>query len=330
VQGSTFRLTIRPDAPQFPLLTLNFKEGRLVAVDLAAGCRTGAKGQSLPVHAVVCAPREYLLDTAFLNDAVTNLPQSKVAGVWLWFSRFDERVASETEPLNFKKLVSALGASMQVMNLHGGFFRLALSRHGMAEIAHGVGYGEQKDVVPVIGQSTPTVRYYVPTLYARFGVPDIERCFTSLGVNTSKDFFQMICDCVVCRGVIATSLSNFRQFGERHYSTPLSKRAAQTSAAAKRCRFHFLLCRLRKRDWIADKSNDDVIKQLSDCAAQWKPMVVQDLREGAAQMERWGKVLGTTLTGIRRRKATVVDFVAARCFRAQQGSIDFNRMPVSA
>lgn len=252
------------------------------------------RGKSLPVHAVVCASREYLLDNAFLNDAVANLPESKVAGVWLWFSQFDERVASEAELVNFKKLVSGLGASMQVMNLHGGFFSLALSRHGMAGIAHGVGYGEQKDVVPVIGQSTPTVRYYLPPVYARFGVPDIERCFTSLGVNTPKDFFQRICDCVLCRGVIATSLSNFREFGERHYSTPLSKRAAQTPAAAKRCRFHFLLCRLRERDWVADKSNDDIIKQLSECAAQWKPMVVQDLRDGAAQVERWVKVLGTS------------------------------------
>ena len=58
--------------------------------------------------------------------------------------------------------------------------------------------------------------------------------------------------------------------------------------------FHFLLCRLRERDWIADKSNADVIKQLSDCAAQWKAVVVQDLRDAAAQVERWKKVLGTT------------------------------------
>jgi hypothetical protein len=252
------------------------------------------RGKSLPVHAVVCAPKEYLSDDSFLNEVVTKLPQSKVAGVWLWFSRFDERLASEVELLNFKKLVSALGTTMQVANMHGGFFSLALSRHGMSGIAHGVGYGEQKDVVPVIGQSTPTVRYYLPPIYARFGVPDIERCFSALGVTTPKEFFRKICDCVVCRGVIASSLSNFREFGDRHYSTPISKRAAQTPAAAKRCRFHFLLCRLRERDWIADKTNDDVIKQLSDSVANWKSVVVQDLRDGAAQVERWGRVLGTS------------------------------------
>ena len=45
----------------------------------------------------------------------------------------------------------------------------------MSGISHGVGYGEQKDVIPVIGQSTPTVCYYLPDLKRRLGVPQIER-----------------------------------------------------------------------------------------------------------------------------------------------------------
>jgi len=79
---------------------------------------------------------------------------------------------------------------------------------------------------------------------------------------TPDDFFEKICGCVVCRGVIASSLGNFREFGERHLSTPTSKRAAQTPAAAKRCRFHFLLCRLRERDWIDGKTVDEIVAQL--------------------------------------------------------------------
>jgi hypothetical protein len=118
----------------------------------------------------------------------------------------------------------------------------------MSGVARGVGYGEQKDVVPVFGQSTPTVRYYLPPIYARFGVPDIERWFSALGVTTPKEFFQKIRDCIVYRGVIASGLSNFQEFRERHYSTPISMRAAQTPAPAKRCRFYFPLCRLRERD----------------------------------------------------------------------------------
>jgi hypothetical protein len=158
----------------------------------------------------------------------------------------------------------------------------------LSGIAHGVGYGEQKDVVPVIGQSTPTVRYYLPPLHARFGVPDIERCFTTVGVNTPAEFFARICDCVICKGVIGSSLSNFREFGERHLSNPKSKRPAQTPAAAKRCRFHFLLNRLRERDWIAGKTDAEVLNQLRINAAVWRPTV---LHEQADQVERWAGAL---------------------------------------
>ena len=40
---------------------------------------------------------------------------------------------------------------------------MALRKIGMTGIAQGNGYGEQKDVMPVIGQSTPTVQYNVRT-----------------------------------------------------------------------------------------------------------------------------------------------------------------------
>jgi hypothetical protein len=93
---------------------------------------------------------------------------------------------------------------------------------------------------------------------------------------------------VVCRGVIASSLSNFREFGERHYSTPLSKRAAQTPAAAKRCRFHFLLCRLRERDWIGPKTNDEIVEELRNNSKMWKPTILSDHVD---QVELWAKVL---------------------------------------
>jgi len=245
-------------------------------------------GKSRPVYAVLCAPEGFLLDNAFLESVVAGLPETKVAGVWLWFSQFDERTAKKDELGNLRKLVKALSTSMKVYNLHGGYFSLALSLHGLSGIAHGIGYGEQKDVVPVIGQSTPTVRYYLPPLYARFGVPEIERCFSAVGVRTPADFFTKICDCVICRGVIGSSLSNFREFGDRHLSSPSSKRLAQTPAAAKRCRFHFLLSRLRERDWIAGKSDVEILDQLKSNSAQWRPTVLSSQSE---QIKVWADVL---------------------------------------
>ena len=264
------------------------KETEWTEINLNLAAESVSMGKSRPVYAVLCAPQGVLLDNAFLNSVAAGLPKTKVAGVWLWFSQFDERSAKKDELGNFRKLVSTLSTSMKVYNLHGGYFSLALSLHGLAGIAHGIGYGEQKDVVPVIGQSTPTVRYYLPPLFARFGVPDIERCFSTVGVRTPADFFAKICDCVICKGVIGSSLSNFREFGERRLSSPSSKRAAQTPAAAKRCRFHFLISRLRERDWIAGKTDVEVLDQLRSNAAQWRPTVLSDQSK---QIKLWADVL---------------------------------------
>jgi hypothetical protein len=264
------------------------KEAEWIDVNLALAAESASLVKSHPVYAVLCAPRGRLLDNAFLNTVAAGLPKTGIAGVWLWFSQFDERFAKKGELENFRRLVSTLASSMKVYNLHGGFYSLALSLYGLAGIAHGVGYGEQKDVVPVIGQSTPTVRYYLPPLYARFGVPDIERCFSMVGVRTPADFFTNICDCVICKGVIGSSLSNFREFGERHLSSPESKRAAQTPAAAKRCRFHFLLCRLRERDWIAGKTEAEILGQIGNNAADWGHTILNDQ---ADQIETWADVL---------------------------------------
>ena len=129
--------------------------------------------------------------------------------------------------------VEELSQHVSVFNMHGSYLSLALSRFGMSGISHGVGYGEQKDVIPVIGQSTPTVRYYLPDLKRRLGVPQIERALSNVGVKSTDDFVDKICGCVICRGVLGDSLGGFSSFGDLHYSTAESRRMAQTPAAAK-------------------------------------------------------------------------------------------------
>ncbi len=231
---------------------------------------TSEVGLTLPVHAVICADVEFLNHEEFLKHLVAVLPTTGVKGVWLWFSRFNEHSAEGSMLTNFRRLVRALSdKGLEVFNMHGGFFSLALAKDGMSGVSHGVGYGEQKDVMPVIGQSTPTVRYYVPKIRVKAGVPQIERCFNGLAVNTPSDFHQKICDCVVCKGVIKSSVLEFQAFGEMHYSNPNAKREAQTPAAAKRCRYHFLLSRIKERDWLRGSSGAVVVDNLSNAHAQW-------------------------------------------------------------
>ena len=225
--------------------------------------------REIPVHAIICIDESFLGDVSFCDRIKEELPKTGVKGVWFWFSRFYEDRTSNVKLRALRSLTEVLSQKIEVYNKHGGFFSLALSHFGMKGICHGVGYGEQKDVLPVIGQSTPTVRYYLSDVHKRFGVPQIERCFQSLGVESPEQFYEQICNCVICRGVVHDHVSQFSEFGDMHFSTPKSKRMAQTPAAAKRCRFHFLLSRIKERDAIRKESIDEVLNQLSAANEKW-------------------------------------------------------------
>ena len=250
-------------------------EERWIAANLDLTRASAELNEPVELHTVVCAPMELVSDKKFMERMRMELPDTGAKGVWLWFSRFDEHVATTEELTSVRRLVGGLAErGLKVYNMHGGYYSLALSKFGMTGVAHGVGYGEQKDVVPIIGQSTPTVRYYVPTLHARFGVPNIERSFSSLGITTSEEFWAKICGCAVCKGILQKGIEKFKDFGEMHYSTPQSKRQAQTPAAAKLCRFHFLLARLRERDEVSRMSVVEIRDQLTSVRKMWKGTVV--------------------------------------------------------
>ncbi len=244
--------------------------------------------KDIPIHIVICGHRDLLSDGATYRAIIDGLKECKPAGVWLWFSRFDEHGASRTELMALRSWVEELSPQMPVFNMHGGYFSLALSKAGMAGIAHGVGYGEQKDVVPVIGQSTPTVQYYVRSAHAKFSVPQITRCFTALGITTPDQFFQIICDCVICKNIIGKDLSAFAQFGEIHYSRPSAKRAAQTPAAAKRCRYHFLLNRSKERDYVRANALKAIADNLDAAADQWSKTIIAPY---ISHLRAWAEVL---------------------------------------
>ncbi|TAM47168.1 MAG: hypothetical protein EPN55_03275 [Gammaproteobacteria bacterium] len=274
-------------APYFYIEPTNEKAWTDLTLQLAT--ETANLGLDLPVHAIICADESFLKNAAFLDRIKNNLPRTGVKGVWFWFSKFHEDRSDENNLKSFRSLVEDLSKVIEVYNLHGGYFSLALSKFGLAGVSHGVGYGEQKDVVPVIGQSTPTVRYYLPALHRRLGVPQIERCFDSLGVKTSEEFYEHICDCVVCKGVIADNVRSFSAFGDMHHSTPMSKRRAQTPAAAKRCRYHFLLNRVKEREWITKATTEEITKHLVGAFGKWstQPSVTAD----CTHLETWKRVL---------------------------------------
>lgn len=260
-----------------------------IDVNLRLATATARLQPEVPVHAVLCVDRACLLDDKFREFIAKAMPETGVQAVWFWFSRFAEDRASKEELLGFRQIVEDISSKMNVFNLHGGFFSLAMCKLGLSGISHGMGYGEQKDVIPVIGQSIPTVRYYLPDIHKRVGVPDVERCFQALGIEEPIDFFSKVCNCVVCKGVVSEAVSGFSAFGEMHRSSPVARRLAQTPAAAKRCRFHFLLNRIRERDELAtmglEQTKGEMVRSLSKWGEQ--PSLVEETRH----LRNWIDVL---------------------------------------
>ena len=260
-----------------------------IALNLKLMTTTAKLKLDVPIHGILCANVALLENNAAIDRLAQGLPETGIDGVWLWFSSFFEELADRSVLRAYRDLVKSLAKKLEVRARHGGFFSLALSKSGMCGISHGVGYGEQKDVVPVIGQSIPTVRYYLPPLARRLGVPEIERAFDALGIGTPSDFHEKVCACAVCKAVVRDSLDEFSSFGDMHFSRPMAKRRSQTPAAAKRCRFHFLLSRIRERDDVRTMTTEKIVARLEKAANTWGGQ--PSLRGAQDHVRKWIDVL---------------------------------------
>lgn len=280
-------------APYFYIDQKWADDGITTAVDLCR--RTAAMKPAVPVQAIVCASQSLLRSAAPLDRLKKELPATGIAGVWLWFNGFDELEAPLDDLVAFRGLVQSLASKMQVFNLHGGYFSLLLTHDGLSGISHGVGYGERKEVAQVIGEAAPTVRYYLPPIWKRIGVPDVQRCFAYLGIKTPADFFSKVCGCTICKGVIGTDLDHFASFGEMHRAKPTSKRDSQTPAAAKMCRFHFLINRMKERSTVAGLKADQRAKHIADRTRDWRLLAPLAAHLGSmpdkGYIERWAQAL---------------------------------------
>jgi len=280
-------------APYFYIDDKWASDGITAAIDL---CQRSAKMRTeVPVHAIVCASKSILRSASLMSRLKTELLSSGVFGVWFWFNGFDELDSTLDELVAFRDLVIAISKHIQVFNLHGGYFSLLLSHDGLNGISHGVGYGERKQVAQVIGEAAPTVRYYLPAIWKRIGVAEIQRCFPALGIKTPADFYAKVCGCTICKGVIGTELDQFDSFGEMHRAKPESKRNSQTPAAAKMCRFHFLINRMKERTIVSALSAEGRAAHLATQSRDWKKLKVLSDHIGhpsdEGYIERWIKAL---------------------------------------
>jgi hypothetical protein len=220
-------------------------------------------------HGVICIDQSVLEDEGDFLEICGQFLEADLPAYWLWFSALTEEKISETRLQTLANGVSLFAAAeRRLYNLHGGYLSALLSKRGLTGFSHGVGYGEGKDVVPVIGVIVPTVNYHYPPLHIRTSIIDVERALSDLEISDADDFHKKVCDCTVCKRVIAGDLKNLRQFGEFVLKIG-NQRESQTPDSAKKCRFHFLLARRKEIDHVADLTPAQLKQELREVAREY-------------------------------------------------------------
>jgi hypothetical protein len=243
-------------------------------------------------HGVICID-QYVLDNEedFLRICEKFL-DADVPAFWLWLSALTEEKISDSRVRTLTKVVKMFAeADRKLYNMHGGYLSALLGKQGLTGFSHGVGYGEGKDVVPVVGVVVPTVNYHYPPLHIRTSILEIERALSELGISDTDDFHEKVCDCTVCKGVLAGDLKNLRQFGEFILKIG-NQRESQTPDSAKKCRLHFLLARRKEIDHVAEFTAAQLKQELGDAATEYAALPgYLTLQAKSRHLNTWAKAL---------------------------------------
>jgi hypothetical protein len=242
-------------------------------------------------HGVICIDQRALDDGERWLRTCRAFIETALPAFWLWLSPLNEEKIGDTRLQSLAEGIRVFeDAGRRVYNMHGGYLSALLSKRGLTGFSHGVGYGESKDVVPVVGVIVPTVNYHYPPLHVRTSIIDVENALSELEIFDADNFHEKICDCTVCKGVIAGDLKNLRQFGDFVLKKG-NQRESQTPDSAKKCRLHFLLARRKEIDHVSELSPKDLTQELRDTAAEYAALPgYLTLQARGRHLNAWAKV----------------------------------------
>jgi hypothetical protein len=279
-------------APYFyiPCPEAGWKEWRDLNIRLAT-CFAGLDGD-VEKHGVICIDQNILDDGARWSRICRAFIETGMPAFWLWLSPLNEDKISDSRLQALAEGIDLFeGSGRRVYNMHGGYLSALLSKRGLTGFSHGVGYGESKDVVPVIGVIVPVVNYHYPPLHIRVGIPDIERALADLGIFDADDFHAKVCDCTVCKGVLAGDLKNLKQFGDLVLKVGNQKKS-QTPDSAKKCRLHFILARRKEIDHVSELTAEELKQELKDTANEYAALPgYLTLQAKGRHLNTWAKAL---------------------------------------
>jgi hypothetical protein len=226
-------------------------------------------------------------DDAGLSELADAYDDSSDFRVVVWPTDLDEHRAAGDDLARYAEFVRRLAASdRQPVAAYGGFFAVLLQFKGLAGFSHGLGYGDKRDLEPVLGGGLPPARYYLPGL--RDGVSPADLPLLVRGMNES-DVLSLVCDCAICSGLLEQGgvprfLAELTDT-EEHVNARRRVVSVATPKVYKLTRYHFLQARAHEVAWVSETESWADVESIVRAGSEW---VADRLGSRAvAHIERW-------------------------------------------
>ncbi len=225
-----------------------------------------AQKPDLPLYAVVLINQTLLQDLDTLLEVAKLYCETKADGFFIWISDQIEQSMGRQDVGNFIQFVQKLYSDGRpTYNMYGGYLSALLSKFGLTGLCHSVGYGEHRNVIPVVGGGVPQAKYYFPPLHKAFMFADIQTVIAN--IPTPK-YYSDVCDCPVCHTVISNNFqSNFQKYGETELKglgrggQPVFR---QTANSVQICRAHYLAARFLEILQIRENDVQNLVARLTE------------------------------------------------------------------
>jgi len=158
---------------------------------------------------VVCLDSVLLDSTTIIDSLVSEYSSLTTPGYLLWATDFEEERATGGQIRGLQHLIRGLSQNeaKQVINMFGGYFSCLLADCGLTGISHGLGYGERRDIIPVLGGGLPPAKYYLPAIHQHIRIDQFAAIVSELDDNS----FPQVCNCAICSGLLRQGLRYLTQ-----------------------------------------------------------------------------------------------------------------------
>ena len=220
---------------------------------------------------VVCLDSVLLDSNPSIDNIVSHYSSLPTPGYLLWATDLEEERATEGQIRGLQRLTRGLSqnGTKQVINMFGGYFSCLLAQCGLTGISHGLGYGERRDIIPVLGGGLPPAKYYLPAIHQHIRIDQFAAIAAELDVNS---FQRDICNCVICKGLLRQGLNYLMQ----QYTATDTKivngriRQTATSQVYRLTRFHYLSNKNLEFQRCRDINCDDLLPELDSAYQRFR------------------------------------------------------------